>query len=293
MAATSVDVAVSTATAAQTVVARGSTVIESIKELIAKYGLDVLGAIVILILGWLAAKVIRRIVERLLEKAKVEDTLARFIASLVHIALLTFVIIAVLQRLGVATTSFIAVIGAAGLAIGLALQGSLANFAAGVLLMLFKPCKVGDFVEAGGATGVVEEVGIFVTQIRTPDNKLVIVPNAKVTGDNIINYSAKPTRRVDLTIGVAYDADLQQAREVIAAVLAADDRILDDPAPQIVVCELADSSVNFFVRPWVNTADYWDVYFATTEAVKNALDEAGIGIPFPQRDVHLYQATSA
>ena len=268
-------------------------ILQDVGAWVATYGLQVLGAVVILVVGWLAAKIVRRALERLLEKAKEEETLSRFVAGLVHIALLTFIIIAALGKAGVPVTSFIAVIGAAGLAIGLALQGSLANFAAGVLLILFKPIKAGDFVEAGGATGVVEEVGIFVTQIRTPDNKTIIVPNAKVTGDNITNYSAKPTRRVDLVIGVAYDADLKRTREVIAAVLEADERVLDDPAPQIAVSELADSSVNFVVRPWVNTADYWDVYFGTLEAAKIALDGAGIGIPFPQSDVHIFQEASA
>lgn len=267
-------------------------ILQDVGAWVATYGLQVLGAVVILVVGWLAAKIVRRAVERLLEKAKVEETLARFVAGLVHIALLTFIIIAALGKAGVPVTSFIAVIGAAGLAIGLALQGSLANFAAGVLLILFKPIKAGDFVEAGGATGVVEEVGIFVTQIRTPDNKTIIVPNAKVTGDNITNYSAKPTRRVDLVIGVAYDADLKRTREVIAAVLEADERVLDDPAPQIAVSELADSSVNFVVRPWVNAADYWSVRFDLIEKIKLALDKNDITIPFPQHDIHIKDGDS-
>jgi small conductance mechanosensitive channel len=249
--------------------------------------------VLILVIGWIAARVLRGMVEKLLERSKVEETLARFVSRLVHVAVLTFVIIAALSRLGVQTASFIAVVGAAGLAVGLALQGSLANFAAGVLLILFKPCKAGDYIEAAGVTGTIEEVGIFTTRLRSPDNKAIIIPNAKLTGDNITNYTAKDTRRVDLVVGVAYDADLKQAREVLAGVLAKDDRVLDDPAPKIAVAELADSSVNFVVRPWVKTEDCWDVYFDLTEAVKVALDEAGIGIPFPQRDVHLFQHSPA
>lgn len=202
-------------------------------------------------------------------KSKVDPTLVSFVGDLLYFALLVFVVIAAINQLGVQTTSFIAVIGAAGLAVGLALQGSLANFAAGV-------------------EGVVEEIQVFSTKLTTLDNKAVIIPNAKLTSDNIINYSTKGTRRVDLVFGVSYDADLMHVRQVLEEMLSNESRVLDDPAPRIAVLELADSSVNFAVRPWVNTTDYWDVYFALTEDAKKRFDEAGISIPFPQRDVHMF-----
>jgi small conductance mechanosensitive channel len=203
---------------------------------------------------------------------------------------MAFVIIAAVGKLGVQTASFVAVIGAAGLAVGLALQGSLANFAAGVLMVIFKPFKVGDFIEAGGSTGVVEEIGIFTTELKSPDNKKIIVPNAKVTGDNIINYTAKDKRRVDIVAGVSYSSDLDKVRKVLEEILSGDDRILQEPAPTISVLELANSSVNFAVRPWVKPADYWDVFFAIQEKIKKSFDAEGIAIPFPQHDVHIYKA---
>ena len=206
-----------------------------------------------------------------------------------YIALLTFVVIAALAQLGIQTTSFIAIIGAAGLAVGLALQGALANFAAGFLMIIFRPFKTGHYIEGAGVAGVVEEIHVFTTQLRTPDNKTVIIPNAKLMGDNIINYSAKETRRVDLLIGVSYTDDLQKVRKVLQGILEKDDRVLKDPAPMIAVKEFADSSVNFVVRVWVKTENYWDVYFDTTENVKKRFDAEGISIPFPQRDVHLYE----
>ena len=196
-------------------------------------------------------------------------------------------------RLGVQTGSFIAIIGAAGLAVGLALGGTLSNFASGVLLIIFKPFTVGDFIEAGGAMGSVKEIQIFNTILSSPDNKKVIIPNAQVTGGNIVNYSANGTRRVDLVIGVSYEDDLKRAREVIESVLKADSRILPDPAYTVAVSELGDSSVNFVVRPWVNSDDYWAVYFDLTEKIKVTLEENGLSIPFPQRDVHLFNAPSA
>jgi len=263
--------------------------IAKLQEWGALYGLRILAAVIILVVGVWVSKLLRKIVKGVMTKAKVEPTLVTFASHLVYVALLVFVAIAALGKLGIQTTSFIAVLGAAGLAVGLALQGSLANFAAGVLLVLFKPLKAGDFVEAGGVMGIVEAVQIFTTRLVTPDNKLVIIPNAKVTGDNITNFTVKGTRRVDMVIGVSYDADLKQTRQVIQDVLAGDERILKDPEPTIAVSELADSSVNFVVRPWVQAADYWGVYFDTTEAVKEQLDAAGIGIPFPQHDVHLFQ----
>lgn len=258
-----------------------------IKEYLAVYGLKVIGAAAILLLGWWAAKIIRKIVRRLMVKGKVDETLIGFVTNLVYVALLAFVVVAAMGKLGIQTTSFIAVLGAAGLAVGLALQGSLSNFAAGVLMVIFKPFKVGDYVDAAGKSGVVESIKIFTTTLKTLDNKLVIIPNAKVTGDSIVNYTAKDTRRVDLVIGVSYSDNLDKVKKAIEAVLAVDERILKDPAPTIAVLELADSSVNFVVRPWTKTEHYWDVYFDTIKAIKERFDADGISIPFPQTDVHI------
>ena len=205
-------------------------------------------------------------------------------------ALMFFVIIAAINQLGVQTTSMIAVVGAAGLAVGLALQGSLANFAAGVLIVMFRPYRVGDFVEAAGISGVVMQVQILTTILKTGDNKQIVVPNGQIMGSIITNYSANDTRRVDMTVGVSYDDDLDKVRSTIQELVDADDRILKDPECLIAVSELADSSVNFTVRPWVKTADYWGVMFGMTEAIKKRFDKEGISFPFPQQDVHLYNS---
>jgi small conductance mechanosensitive channel len=242
----------------------------------------------ILVIGRFAAIGIRSFVRRLLTKSRVDTTLVGFITNLSYVAMMAFVIIAALGQLGVQTASFVAVLGAAGLAVGLALQGSLANFAAGVLMIIFKPFKVGDYIEAGGTAGTVEEIGIFSTELKSPDNKKVIVPNAKVTGDNIVNYTAKAQRRVDMIVGVSYSDDLDKVRKVLEAILSEDARILKEPAPIIGVLELANSSVNFAVRSWVNTADYWNVFIDNQEKIKKRFDAEGISIPFPQRDVHLH-----
>jgi len=265
------------------------TIIAKLQEWGAFYGLKIVAAIIVLIVGRWIAKAIRKLVNKILIKRNVDPTLVSFVGNLTYIALLTFVIIAALAQLGIQTTSFIAVIGAAGLAVGLALQGGLANFAAGFLMIVFRPFKVGHFIEGAGATGIVEEIHIFTTQLRTPDNKTVIIPNAKLMGDNIINYSAKDTRRVDLVVGVSYTDDLQKVKQVLQDIVKKDSRILQDPASMIAVKELSDSSVNFVVRLWVKTTDYWDVYFDTTENVKKRFDAEGISIPFPQQDVHLYE----
>jgi small conductance mechanosensitive channel len=211
---------------------------------------------------------------------------------MIYFILLLFIIIAALGHLGVQTASLVALLGAAGLAVGLALQGSLANFAAGILLIIFRPFKVEDLIEAAGVTGIVEKIEIFTTQLKTLDNKTIIIPNAKLTADNIINYTKKEIRRVDLVIGVSYEDNIDKVREVVTGVLNADERILDDPSPKVAVYEMADSSVNFVVRPWVKTADYWDVYFSVMENIKKGFDAQGITIPFPQRDVHLYSENS-
>jgi small conductance mechanosensitive channel len=250
--------------------------------------INVVGAILIFVIGRWVARVLQRIIEGLMTKSKQEATLVKFVGHLAYVAMLVFVAIAAVSRLGIQTAQFIAVIGAAAFAIGLALQGSLANFAAGVLLIIFHPFKVGDFIQASGESGVVKDIQIFTTTLLTVDNKTVIIPNSKVSGENITNFTAENTRRVDMIVGVSYGADLTRTREVISEVLKADSRILTDPAPQIAVCEMADSSVNFVVRPWTDTASYWKVRFDTIEAIKRALDAAGIVIPFPQRDVHMY-----
>ena len=257
--------------------------------LLAAYGLKLVFAIVIFIVGRWVAKLFGKLIQRVMEKREVDATLRSFVGNLVYYALLTFVVLAALGQLGIQTTSFIAVIGAAGLAIGLALQGSLANFASGFLMIMFRPFKVGDLIEGAGVMGTVESLQIFTTQLRTPDNKKIIIPNASLTGDNIINWSATGTRRVDMVFGIGYDDDIDKAKQLIAEILAADDRVLKDPAPQIAVSELADSSVNFVARPWVKTGDYWGVFFDTTEAVKKRFDAEGISIPYPQSDVHVYQ----
>ena len=264
-------------------------IVPRLQEWFALYGLKAIAAIIIFVVGRWIAQALRNLTERMMKKKDVEPTVISFVGNLLYVTLLVFIVIAAINQLGVQTTSFIAVIGAAGLAIGLALQGSLANFAAGFLLIIFRPFKVGDYIEGAGVAGVVEEIQVFVTQLKTPDNKTVIIPNAKLTGDNIINYSVKEKRRVDLVFGVSYDADLLKVRHVLENVLSKDSRVLAEPAPTIAVLELADSSVNFAVRPWVKTADYWDVYFSVTETVKRSFDAEGIAIPFPQRDVHVHE----
>jgi small conductance mechanosensitive channel len=263
--------------------------IAKIYELITVFGVKILAAVAVFVIGRWIAKLMRRIVDKVMGKRSVDPTIGKFVANLTYIALLTFFILAALGLLGIQTTSFIAVIGAAGLAIGLALQGSLANFAAGFLLIIFRPYKVGDYIEGGGTAGTVEAIQLFTTQLASPDNKTIIVPNSKMTGDNIVNYSTKGTRRVDMVFGIGYEDDIDKARNIITEILSQDERILKDPPTNIAVSELADSSVNFIARPWVNAADYWNVYFETTEKVKKRFDAQGISIPYPQRDVHVYE----
>ena len=262
-------------------------IIVKMQVFIADYGLRIVAAVIILILGRIFAKLLTKLLNRLLTKNKVDQTLTSFITSVSYVIMMIFIILAALEKLDIKTTSFVAILGAAGLAVGLALQGSLSNFAAGVLMIIFKPFKVGDFVEAGGSAGVVEEVGIFTTIIKTPDNKKIIVPNSKITGDNITNYSANDTRRVDIVAGVSYADDIDRVRKILSEIQAEDERILKDPAPMIGLVELGDSSVNFTVRSWVKTEDYWNVFFDTQEKIKKRFDAEGISIPFPQQDVHI------
>ena len=266
-----------------------SNLFAKVYELLTIYGLKVVAAIVIFILGRWVALGVAKIIKRVMIRSKVDETLVSFVRNLSYVALLAFVIIAALNQLGIQTASFIAVLGAAGLAVGLALQGSLGNFAAGVLMIIFKPFKVGDYIEGAGTSGTVEKIEIFTTQLKTADNKTVIVPNAKLTDDNIVNWTVKGTRRVDMVFGIGYGDDIDKARSLMADIIAEDSRILKTPAPQISVSELGDSSVNFVVRPWVKVEDYWGVFFDLTEKIKKAFDANGVSIPFPQRDVHVYQ----
>jgi small conductance mechanosensitive channel len=258
-------------------------------ELVTIYGLKVISAIVILVVGRLVAKGISKLIGRMLDKGKVDHTVQSFTVNMAYVALMIFVVLAALSQLGIQTTSFIAILGAAGLAVGLALQGSLANFAAGFLMIIFRPIRVKDYIEGAGVAGTVEEIQIFTTTLVTPDNKTVIIPNASLTGGNIVNWTLKGTRRVDMVFGIGYDDDIDKAKQIMADVMAEDPRILKDPAPQVAMLELGDSSVNFVVRPWAKSSDYWGVYMEITEKIKKAFDANGISIPFPQRDVHVYQ----
>lgn len=269
-----------------------SQLLDRVYEILAIYGLRIIAAIAIFVIGRWVALGVARIIKKLMIKSNVDLTLVSFVRNLIYIVLLVFVVIAALNQLGIQTASFIAIIGAAGLAIGLALQGSLANFAAGVLMIIFKPFKVGDFIEGGGAAGTVEKIEIFTTQLKTPDNKTIIIPNAKMTGDKITNFTVKGTRRVDFVFGIGYGDDIDKARSVIKGIVDADERVLKEPEPMIVVSELADSSVNFTVRAWATADDYWSFYFDTIEKVKKGFDTQGVSIPFPQRDVHVYEHKS-
>ena len=263
-------------------------IVAKIWELLTIYGLKVLAAIAVLILGRWVAKGLTGFTEKIMNKRQVDPTVVSFVANMTYIGLLVFVVLAALGQLGIQTTSFIAVIGAAGLAIGLALQGSLSNFAAGFLMIIFRPFKVGDFIEGAGVAGTVEKIQIFTTQLKTPDNKTIIIPNAKLSGDNIVNFSAKGTRRVDMVFGIGYGDDMDKARKIITDVIDNDHRVLKDPPPKIAVLALGDSSVDFAVRPWVKVSDYWDLWFDVTETIKKRFDADGVSIPFPQRDVHVY-----
>ncbi|MEK9832388.1 MAG: mechanosensitive ion channel domain-containing protein [Rhodospirillaceae bacterium] len=261
--------------------------IEQIYAVLATYGLNVIGALAIIVIGFIAAGWARRALERALSRSgHVDATIVRFFGSLLRYAIIAFVVIAALQRFGVEATSLVAVFGAAGLAIGLALQGTLSNAAAGVMLLMFRPFKIGDFIDAGGQSGTVKEVGLFTTEMATPDNVKIIVPNGAIWGQAIKNFSGNPTRRVDFLLGIDYGDDINVAMATINRVIGGESRKLDDPAPLVVVGELGDSSVNLIVRIWVNAPDYWDVKFDLTKAFKEQLEADGISIPFPQQVVH-------
>jgi small conductance mechanosensitive channel len=256
---------------------------------VTEFGLRIVGGVVLLVVGVWIAKRVRVLARTQLGRANVDATLVPFVANLLYSGLLAFVLIAVVGVLGVPIAQFVVVLGAAGLAIGLALQGTLSNFAAGVMLLLFRPFSVGNWVEIGGTAGSVQEISIFSTILHTGDNIRVVVPNSQVYGQTIRNYSANPTRRIDLVIGVGYDDDLQVAKDTMLRVLTADDRVLEDPAPNVQVAELGDSSVDFIVRPWCASTDYWALRWDLLRALKEELEAAGCNIPYPQRDIHLHQ----
>ena len=262
------------------------------QELLIRYSEGIITAILILIVGNWVAKKIARSVGRLMQKKQLDGTVVDFVQHLLRYILLLIVLIAALGRIGVETASIVAVVGAAGLAIGLALQGSLSNFAAGVLIVTFRPFKSGDYVDIGGVAGSVTSIQIFSTVLTTPDNKMVVVPNGTVISSPITNYSKYDTRRIDYVIGVSYNADLQKTKTTLTRAVKADPRVLKEPGVTVGVHALADSSVNFVVRPWVKTSDYWDVYFDLLQAIKEELDKEGIEIPFPQMDVHFNSSTA-
>jgi len=261
--------------------------------LVTSYGLSVIGAVVILIVGFVVAGWVRGAVNKTLSKVdKVDATLRGFFSSLAYYAVVIFTIIAVLAQFGVETTSFIAVIGAAGLAIGLALQGTLSNVAAGVMLLLFRPFKIGDYIEGGGLAGTVKNLSLFVTELATPDNVQIIAPNSQLWGSAIKNYSFHPTRRVDVVIGIAYEDDIDKALAAIVDESKKDSRVAADPAPMAAVTDLGDSSVNFTVRVWCDAADYWGLKFDLTKNLKNRMDAENISIPYPQRTIHTVAAAA-
>lgn len=263
------------------------------QELAAEFGIRLVTALLILFVGRWVARQAKRIARTTMTKAKLDPNLVSFLSNITFYGVFVFVILLVLGQLGIETTSLLAALGAAGLAIGLALQGALSNFAAGILIVIFHPFRVGDWIEGAGVSGYVEEIELFTTVIKTLDNKTVIIPNSNLMSDNIINYSTKGILRVELVIGVSYDADLDRTKRAIQTALSKDDRILKHPAPTVGVLELADSSVNFAVYPWTRTEHYWPVYYSTYENVKKQLDADGITIPFPQRDVHFYDHSNS
>ncbi|WP_240349300.1 mechanosensitive ion channel family protein [Halomonas binhaiensis] len=250
--------------------------------------INLVAAAAIFIIGRWVAKAIHRLVIKGMERAKLEPLLVKFLGNIVYTLLLLFVVLATISKLGIQTASLIAVLGAAGLAVGLALQGSLANFASGVMVIIFRPYRIGDYVEAGGVSGTVQDVQIFTTELTTPDNRKVIVPNGQMMAGAITNYSAHATRRVDLVVGVGYDDDIDTVRRVLESAVADDSRVMEAPESTIRIGTMNESSVDWIVRPWVKAEDYWDVYWGLTEEIKRRFDKEGISIPFPQRDVHVY-----
>ena len=262
---------------------------ENYMELISEYAISFAFALIIFIVGKFLAKKVADLIVKLMSKKKgIDDTLLNFFDGLIYYVLLVFVILSALEQIGVNTTSFLAIIGAAGLAIGLALKDSLSNFASGVLLVFFKPFKIGDVVNAAGVTGKVTQIHLFNTEFTTPDNQKILVPNAAITSSAITNINAHAKRRVDLVVGIGYDDDIKKAKNILLDIVKANDKVLIDDGITVAVSELAESSVNFVVRAWVKTPDYWDVKFALTENIKVTFDNEGITIPYPQRDIHIH-----
>lgn len=265
-------------------------IVETAQSAVMEYGLKVLLAVVVLLIGLRIIKAITNALKRNMEKRNMDASLRPFLSTLVSVLLKVALIISVVSMIGVETTSFVAVLGAAGLAVGLALSGTLQNFAGGVLILILKPFKVGDFIDAQGYMGTVKAIQIFSTILKTPDNKTVIIPNGPLSTGAAVNFSAEPQRRVDMEFGIGYGDDIDKAKAILSRLVDEDSRILKDPAPQIVLSKLDDSSVNFFVRAWANAGDYWGIYFDYHEKVKKAFDKEGVGIPFPQMDVHVHNS---
>jgi len=259
---------------------------EAETSLIGQWIVNIVIAIAIVVIGRIVVKWLVKVIRKLMVRADLDPILVNFAGSIANAVLMLFVLIAALDQVGVDTTSFIAIIGAAGLAVGLALQGSLQNFAAGVMMIVFRPFKLGDFIEAGGVVGVVEQISVFSTTLKTGDNREIIVPNGQIYAGAITNFSARDTRRIDMVFGIGYDDDMLKAKKIMEAILAKHELILDEPAPAVAIAELADSSVNFNVRPWVNSGDYWAVRSELLEQIKLSFDQEGISIPYPQIDIH-------
>lgn len=265
-------------------------ILELASAFVTQWGLRAVGAIVVLILGWTAAGLARRALRRALDRAQVDSTLVPFLSGMLYYLLVAVVVIAVLKLFGVDATSLVAMLGAAGLAVGLALQGTLSNFASGVMLLLFRPIRSGDYVEVGGTAGSVVEVGVFSTTLKSPDNVKIVVPNSRIYGETIRNYNGFDTRRIDLVVGISYTDDIGLAIETLRRVLSSDERILSEPEAVVAVNDLGDSSVDLVVRPWCQASDYWGLRWDLTRRLKEELEGAGCSIPFPQRDVHVIQA---
>jgi small conductance mechanosensitive channel len=259
-------------------------------DAILEYAMNIILALAIFFVGkWVVGEVTNLIIKGLRKSSKLDETLVVFFKNIIYYALLVVVILTALKQVGIETTSFLAILGAAGLAIGLALKDSLSNFASGVMIVFFKPFKIGDFVTAGGVSGTITEIHLFNTEFKTGDNQKILVPNASITSGSIINVNAHDKRRVDLLIGVGYEDDIKKVKELLTSIVASHEKVLQDEANKIAVSELADSSVNFIVRAWVNTPDYWDVRFELIETIKTQFDQEGITIPYPQTDVHVYK----
>ena len=258
-------------------------------EITSNFGLKLLTALIVVIVGRQLVKILLKVIKVALEKANTEETVRIFIANLLNTVFTVIIFVAAINQLGVETTSIIALLGAAGLAIGLALQGSLANFAAGILIVIFRPYKVGDYIEAGTNVGTVKDIQIFSTVLRTPDNKAIVVPNGSIMDGSITNYSEQPTRRIDIIASCSYEDDLDKVKQVLKTILDSEERILTEPKPQIAVSELAESSVNLIVRPWVNSSDYLPVMYSLLEDIKKTFDKKGISIPYPQSDIHIHE----